>query len=154
LFLQSNWSMPVVNILRGIDPKLNAAPLDANDPHGFAWLMIITTAFTTVCWLTVTFLTSPEPEEKLRSFYQKVQPARLGWEPIAAKESLHSKQSLGWAAADWIAGCGLIYCSLFSVGHLLFGRYLQAGGLFAVGIVCAWFIYWDLSRRGWETLSQ
>lgn len=154
LFLQSQWSMPAVNILRGIDPKLNAAPLDANDPHGFAWLMIITTAFTTICWLTVTFLTAPEPEEKLRSFYQKVQPARLGWEPIAAKESLHSKQSLGWATADWIAGCGLIYCSLFSVGHLLFGRYLQAGELFALGIVCAWFIYWDLSRRGWESLTQ
>jgi solute:Na+ symporter, SSS family len=144
----------VVNVLRGIDPKLAAQPLDANDPHGFAWLMIITTAFTTICWLVVTFATQPEPEEKLRSFYQKVQPARLGWEPIAKKESLHSQQSLGWAAADWIAGCGLVYCSLFSVGHLLFGRLLQAGGLFAVGIFCAWFIYWDLNRRGWESLSQ
>ncbi len=154
LFLQSGASMPVVNMLRGIDPKLAAQPMDANDPHGFAWLMIITTAFTTICWLIVTFATQPEPEEKLRDFYRKVQPARLGWEPIAAKESVHSKQSLRWAAADWIAGCGLIYCSLFSVGHLIFGRLLRAGGLFVLGLLCAWFIYWDLNRRGWESLSQ
>ncbi len=154
LFLQSQWSMPVVNLLRGIDPHLAAQPMDANDPHGFAWVMIITTAFTTICWLTVTFLTPPEPEEKLREFYRKVLPARVGWQPIAAKETVHSQQSLGWSAADWIAGCGLIYCSLFSVGHLIFGRIPQAAGLSVLGILCAWFIYWDLNRRGWESLSQ
>jgi SSS family solute:Na+ symporter len=154
LFLQSAWAMPVVNLFRNIDPKLSAAPLDANDPHGFAWLMIITTSLTTITWLVVTMFTPPEPEAKLRSFYQKVQPSRLGWGPIAALESVHSKQSLAWSTADWIAGCGLIYCSLFSVGHLIFGRPLQAGILFVIGVICAWFIYWDLNRRGWETLSQ
>ena len=154
LFLQSQWSMPVVNVIRSFDPQLAAKPLDASDPHGFAWLMIITTSITTITWLVVTFFTAPEPDAKLRSFYQKVQPARFGWGPIAATESVHSTQSLAWSAADWVAGCGLIYCSLFGMGHLIFGRMLQAGLLLALGVFCAWFIYWDLNRRGWETLSQ
>ena len=154
LILQSRAAVPIVNVLRGFDGRLPAGPLDSADPHGFAWLMILTTSFTTLAWIVITMMTPPEPAEKLRDFYRKVQPARFGWGPIAAGESQHSTQSLGWSAADWIAGCGLIYCCLFGTGHLIFGRYPQAALLLTLGIACAWFIYWDLDRRGWETLSQ
>jgi solute:Na+ symporter, SSS family len=79
LTLQSRWGAPVADILRGIDAKLPAGPFDGNDPHGFAWLMILTTAFTTLSWVAVTFLSKPEPREKLEAFYAKCRPAGPGW---------------------------------------------------------------------------
>ena len=141
-------------MLRGIDPKLPAGTLDSAHPHGFAWLMLLTTIFTTVSWMLVTFFTMPEPREKLQSFYDLVKPATPGWRPFAANDPNPSKQSLAWTTLDWIAGCGLIYCTLFGVGRVIFGQYGQALPLLGLGVFCAWFIYWDLNRRGWETFSS
>ncbi len=153
LYLQSRLSGPVTNALRGLDPLLPAGPLDAANPHGFAWLMVLTTGFTTLTWIVVTVLTPPEPEAKLRDFYRKVRPAAVGWKRIAALEGVDSRQSLGWSALDWVAGCGLIYCSLFGIGRIIFGQF-GVGVLLLVGAAaCIGFIFWDLNRRGFETLS-
>ncbi len=150
LFLQSRLAVPLVEWLRGFDAQLPAGPLDANHPHGFAWLMVLTTAFTTVAWVAATFLTPPEPEATLRRFYQRVRPAALGWGPIAALEAAPSQQNLLWSAADWLAGCALIYCALFGIGKLILGDLLTGAALLILGTACAGFIFWDLERRGWE----
>jgi len=154
LFLQSRWAGGAVSLLQGVDANVAAGPLNAEDPHGFAWLMILTTSFTTITWLTVTFLTPPEPEAKLRAFYERVRPAELGWGPIARKEDAPSRQSLGWSAADWLAGCAMIYCTLFGIGKIIFGQTLLGIALLACAALAAGFIFWDLERRGWETLSS
>jgi len=60
--------MPIVTALRRIDSQLPSGPLNPGNPHGFAWLMILATSFTTLNWLLVTFLTPPEPVAKLREF--------------------------------------------------------------------------------------
>jgi solute:Na+ symporter, SSS family len=154
LLLQSRLGTPVIGFFQRFDPLLPSGPLDAAHPHGFAWLMLLTTGFTTLVWLIVTIATPPESMEKLQSFYKLVQPASLGWKPVANSLGIQSKQNLGWAAADWIAGCGLIYFSLFGLGHLIFGH-VTLGLLYLVGAaVCGGFIYWDLDRRGWETLTH
>ncbi len=150
LFLQSRLAAPLVTWLRAFDPRLPAGPLDANDPHGFAWLMVLTTGFTTVAWIAATFLTPAEPEATLRAFYQRVRPAALGWRHIAALDPQPSTQSLFWSAADWLAGCALIYCALFGLGKLIFGQVMAGAGLLLAGAACAAFIFWDLERRGWE----
>jgi Na+/proline symporter len=154
LFLQSGWASGLVNWLRGFDSRLPAGPLNSDDPHGFAWLLILTTLFTTLCWITVTLLTPPEPDAKLREFYHKVRPSALGWKAIAAEQAEVSRQSLAWSAIDWAAGCAMIYLALFGTGRLIFGDYLTGLLMLAAGGICAWFIFWDLGRRGWETLSQ
>ncbi len=152
--LQTKVGMPVVTLLNSFDPKLPLVAMDASDPHGFAWLMIITTGFTTIVWLVVTFITRPEPVEKLKSFYDVVRPSAFGWGPIARESGFESKQSLLWATADWIAGCALIYFSLFGIGRLILGP-ATTGALYLLGAgLCVAFLYWDLNRRGWETLSQ
>jgi hypothetical protein len=125
--------------------------MNPDDAHGFAWLMILTTSFTTVSWLIVTFLTAPEPAEKLQAFYDKVQPAALGWRAFAGERI--SRQSLRWAALDWAVGCAMIYAALFGIGHLVFGRVALGLGLLAVAAACIGFIFWDLERRGWESLT-
>ncbi len=150
LFLQSPWAGPLLTWLRSFDPRLPPGPLDAGHPHGFAWLMVLTTAFTTVAWITATFLTPPEPEAALRGFYRRVRPAAWGWRPIAVLEAVPSRQNLLWSAADWLAGCALIYCALFGIGKLVLGESRVGGALLLAGAACATFIFWDLERRGWE----
>lgn len=152
--LQTRLGLPIVELLHSIDPQLKVQPLDGNDPHGFAWLMIITTGFTTLVWLITTFVTRPEPMEKLKSFYEQVRPAEVGWGPVVREVGSGSKQSLLWATADWIAGCGLIYFSLFGIGRLILGP-AWIGFAYLVGAaLCVAFIYWDLNRRGWDSLVE
>src|SRR6185436_4969460 len=57
---------------------------DTDQPKQFALVMITTVAITTAVWLAVTYLTKPEPNEKLVSFYRRTRPSRAGWKPIAA----------------------------------------------------------------------
>lgn len=153
LLLQSRAATPIVNLLRSFDPALPAGPLDQNDPHGFAWLMVVTTAFTTVVWIAVTLLTRPEPESKLRAFYERVRPPSAGWRRFATGPD-KSEQSLLWSTADWLAGCAMIYCSLFGIGNIILGSAMLGIGLLAIAALCGLFIFWDLNRRGWETLSS
>ncbi|MGH9601973.1 MAG: sodium:solute symporter family protein [Terriglobales bacterium] len=150
LFLQSRMAAPLVEWLRGFDPQLPLGALDANHPHGFAWLMVLTTSITTVAWLAATFLTPAESEATLRAFYRRVRPAALGWRPIALLESIPVRQNLFWSAADWLAGCTLIYCALFGIGKLILGEPALGITLLVAASVCAGFIFWDLQRRGWE----
>ncbi|MGH9580375.1 MAG: sodium:solute symporter family protein, partial [Terriglobales bacterium] len=154
LFLQSPLAAGVVEKLRALDPLLPAGALEAAHPRGFAWLIVTTTAFTTAAWLAVTFLTPPEPVERLREFYRRVRPAALGWKPIAQLEGSASSQSLLWSGADWLAGCGLVYGALFGIGKLLFGNVLWGATLLALAAACALFIFWDLERRDWEALRD
>ena len=44
------------------------------EPVVFAKTALTTTAITTLVWIVVTFLTSPEPEAVLVSFYRQVRP--------------------------------------------------------------------------------
>ena len=153
LFLQSPLASPVTEALRTFDPLLPGGALEAGHAHGFAWLMVLTTAFTTLTWVAVTLLTPPEPEAKLREFYRKVRPSALGWRRIAELEGVDSRQSLLWSTLDWAAGCGLIYCSLFGIGKIVFGQYIFGLLLLAGAGLCIGFIFWDLNRRGFETLA-
>jgi SSS family solute:Na+ symporter len=153
LLLQSRAASGLVARLRSFDPLLPEGPLNAAHPHGFAWLMILTTGFTTITWLLVTWLTPPEPVAKLREFYERVRPAASGWRRIAGPVTAAAEQSLLWSAADWIAGCAMIYGSLFGIGYLIFGQVGHGFALLALAAACAGFIFWDLKRRGWEALS-
>ena len=44
-------------------------------------ILLVTTLFTTIVWLIVTFITKPTDKEKLLSFYHKVKPDGA-WNPI------------------------------------------------------------------------
>lgn len=154
LLLQSRLGTDVVDLVRRLDPQLPPGPLNAAHPHGFAWLMLLTTAFTTICWIAVTLITPPEPECKLREFYRKVRPAVLGWKHIARLEELDSPQDLKWSLCDWIAGCAMIYFALFGTGKIIFGQ-LGLGLLMLAGaLVMLRFLFWDLNRRNWEALDS
>src|SRR5882724_3300754 len=94
--------------------------LDSDRPLDFAHIVLITVAVTTVAWLAVTFLTRPESEQTLVAFYRRTRPSRTVWGPVAAlARDVHPSADGLANLVDWIAGCVLVYGSLFGVGKLL-----------------------------------
>lgn len=128
--------------------------LDSGDANDFAWLMIVTTAVATVCWVAVTLFTEPEPRPVLEAFYRKTRPA-FGWRPVA--ESLPEVKPARDTASNllcWISGCVFIYGALFGVGKLFFKEFGIGLGLLAVSLAAGVVLYRDLARRGWHVASE
>ncbi len=85
-----------------------------------------TVGFTTVAWLVVTFFTEPTKDEKLTSFYLKVQPDGW-WEPIKQRTNLAAKESnLGGLFLCWISALIMTYSVLFCIGKLIFMEWNSA----------------------------
>ncbi len=126
-----------------------------SQPLDFAYLVLATTTTTTAVWLIATLLTKPEPEEVLLNFYRRIRPAAALWGPISkqAPEIEPDKYLLN-NFLDWLAGVAMIYAFLFGLGHLLFSRWLEGILFLVLGVSCSYFIYRDLSRRGWQTVLE
>jgi Na+/proline symporter len=127
-------------------------PFSGSDPVVFAKTTLCTTAFTTVVWLAVTFLTAAEPGDILVKFYRKVRPQITGWRPVAqlcGDEPV--TRDLGRNLLSWIVGCVLVYATLFSIGEICFGRYSAGALLGAVAVACGIAI-WRLmpAAAGWQ----
>jgi Na+/proline symporter len=129
--------------------------LDSDDPTQFAWLMIITVAITTAAWLAATFLTPPEKDEILISFYRKTRPSRNGWGPVAklAPDVKPAADGLNNLTC-WIAGCVMIYMALFGLGKVLFKETGLGLGMLALSAAAGYYIYRDLSKRGWSSIAE
>jgi hypothetical protein len=56
-------------------------------------------------------------------------------------------------AFNWVMGVILVYGCLFGIGKLVFGQLGWGFLLLAISGVAGYLIFWDLSRRGWSTLS-
>ena len=148
LTLESGLGMPMVRLLHGIDGALPLAPLNQDDPHAFAWLMLTTTALTTAIWLGVTFATRPEAEATLSRFYMQVKPSPMGWRRFATAEEL-AQPSLRFHFMHWVLGFTMIYLTLFGVGNVLFGRTMLGAGMLSGAALCIGALFWSLERRGW-----
>jgi Na+/proline symporter len=129
--------------------------LSSENAYDFAYLVMITTAITTVIWLTVTFLTKPEPDSILIPFYRRVRPSATFWGPIAAKvpDIVPQKEGL-FNLTNWLFGCLLIYMTLFGFGKIIFGELLLGTVFLLIAVVAFTVIYRNLSKRGWESLSR
>ena len=128
--------------------------LDEGNPQEFAYIVLITVVCTSAVWLTVTFLTKPEPEEKLLSFYRRVRPNPRFWKPIAAlaPDIIPEKDGI-FNLVDWLCGVMMIYSFLFGMGQIILGSTPLGLGLLALGIILGGIIYVDLNKRGWKTLA-
>ena len=129
--------------------------MSSADPLGFAHIMLITVGITTATWLAFTFMTSPEPKEQLVHFYRQVRPPAALWGPVARlAPDVPPSRSLRYDLLDWIAGCVLIYGALFGAGKVILKDYLLGTGFLLLAAAAGWYIYRDLSRRGWKTVIE
>jgi hypothetical protein len=103
--------------------------------------LLVTIAFTTVCWLLTAFF-GPETDRKtLVEFYRKARPFGPGWKRVRQEagisegEAKATGQNIPMALLGWVSGCTAIWSSLFTVGNFLYGRMSTAYVLFGVFIV-------------------
>jgi SSS family solute:Na+ symporter len=137
-----------------VSMSLTRIQFAGNNSVVFAKTALITTAATTVVWLLTTLITRPEPEAKLVQFYRRVRPTIHGWKHIAAlAPEVTPVRDLTANAFDWIMGCALVYCAMFSIGEFALHDWLMGAILLIAATLSGYFIYWSLSRRGWQTLS-
>ncbi|MGZ4833955.1 MAG: sodium:solute symporter family transporter, partial [Terriglobales bacterium] len=119
-------------------------------PVVFAKTALTTTIITTVAWITVTLLTSPEPEPVLVSFYRKTRPDVRGWQAIARlTPDVHPNRDLGRNLIAWLLGCAMVYLALFGLGKLILNQPGLGVVLLIGSVICAVLLYLEQSRRGW-----
>jgi solute:Na+ symporter, SSS family len=125
-----------------------------NDAVVYAKSAIITGAVTTIVWIIATFITKPESEQTLTSFYRRVHPTVYGWKPIARLvPELGEVRDVASNTFNWAMGCILVYGCLFGIGKLVFQQWFWGIALLVIAAIAGYLIFWDLSRRGWQTLS-
>ncbi|MCK9290822.1 MAG: Na+:solute symporter [Bacteroidales bacterium] len=99
---------------------------------------------TSISWLLVTYLTRPENDETLRSFYRKIRPGGPGWEAVVKKAGqqgvdLIKEKNLRWDVPTgiicMILGCIMIYSTLFAIGHFLYSNHTLAMVLVGLAII-------------------
>ena len=90
--------------------------------------LLLTIAFTTVCWLLTAFFGPPTDQQTLIAFYKKVRPFGPGWKHIreaagiSIEEARSTGESIPLAIAGWVSGCVVIWSALFAVGNYLYGQ--------------------------------
>jgi SSS family solute:Na+ symporter len=137
-----------------VSVSLTQVHFKGNDSVVFAKSAMITAVVTTIVWIIVTLLTSPEPQQLLLNFYRRVHPTVHGWKHIAAlAPEIQPVRDLRANFFNWIMGCALIYCAMFGIGELVLQEWLPGFILLVCAAAAAYAIYASLSRRGWATLS-
>ncbi len=109
------------------------------------WSLIFTVLISTICWVTVTYLTAPTDRATLVSFYKRVRPAGPGWTSVRAEAGVGpSPDSMTVALGGWVLGCVFVYSALFGTGSFLYGN---------SGLASVWFAIFALSGLGlWRIL--
>jgi solute:Na+ symporter, SSS family len=131
----------------------------------FATTTIIQVGLTTLSWLITAYVGPQTDRATLISFCQKVKPAGPGWTDIRAAAGISDAEiaqenRIGSAFVGWIAGCALIWGSLFAIGNFLYAagdpkRLTMAWVLTAVTLVSG-YVLLKVTQQLWadSTASQ
>jgi SSS family solute:Na+ symporter len=127
-------------------------PFAGSNPVVFAKTALTTSAVTTLVWVIVTFVTSPEPQEVLLKFYREVRPHVSGWKPIAQlTPDITPTRDLGRNLLSWVLGCAMVYCALFGLGKVILHEAGWGAILLVLAAACAFALNINMARSGWVT---
>lgn len=117
-----------------INPKVNWILI----PENQAYLKLVySVTITTIGWLVVTFMTQPEKDEILLSFYRKVTPAAFGWKKVLERYP-NEQQEIGQLPKEiglMLVGTVMVYSALFATGFFIYGNMM--GGIIATVVALA-----------------
>jgi Na+/proline symporter len=118
-------------------------------------ILVIIVLWSTFVWIAVTLLTKPTDAAQLKAFYARVHPGGKGWRRIADQlPETKADSGFGYLFINWIAGCCMILSLLFGIGRLIFDPPLVALPYFLAGLVCAFIIYLNMKKMGWEKVIR
>ncbi len=110
---------------------------------------------TTIVWLVVTFITTPVDRGHLKEFYRRAHPGGAGWKSIQAElPEVQGDSGFMRLFFDWLLGVIVIYTFLFGTGYLLFAEYGMAIVMLILAIGAAGVIYFDLKKKGFDTIAE
>jgi len=113
----------------------------------FELSLIIIVIWSTIVWLTVTFLTKPEKKTKLKSFYKKVHPGGRGWKIISDEmPEVVSDTGFGRLFFNWFAGSLMVMLALFGIGKIIFAEYITGFSFITSSILLGFVISYNLSK--------
>jgi len=114
--------------------------------------LVTTVAVTTVCRVLTAFLGPETDRRTLIDFYRKTRPFGPGWKAIreeagiSIEEAQATHQNIPLGLLGWVAGCTVIWSSLFTVGNFLYGRVDYALGLLGVFCASGLVLLWVINR--------
>lgn len=131
------------------NPETGVFPEWANYP----FVVVVTTAI----WVAVTFMTKPESDATLRSFYKKIQPGGPGWAKVVSKATLdneeiknpNEKWSVPSGIGAMVLGVILVYTIMFATGYWIYGDTTLALILSGVAIVSGFLL-----KRTWSKMKE
>ncbi|MBP1659871.1 MAG: sglT 2 [Candidatus Aminicenantes bacterium] len=118
------------------------------------YALILTVGVTTMSWMLTAYLGPKTDRAQLVKFYKKVRPFGPGWRAIRKEAGISEAEAKGThesfplALVGWVSGSLTIWSALFTVGNVLYGRWVYAGVLFAV-FVASGLILLRVINRLW-----
>ena len=146
--ISAMFSSGIISILLKLTP-LGAFLFDSETGLMESWLefpmIVLVTSF---IWIGVTYLTQPESNEVLQSFYKKIQPGGPGWNKVvkdAEAENIDIKdKDVEWSVPSGILamllGCGMIYSAMFATGYWIYGEQQNAIIATTGAVISAFFL--------------
>ena len=146
--ISAMFSSGIISILLKLTP-LGAFLFDSETGLMESWLefpmIVLVTSF---IWIGVTYITQPESNEVLQSFYKKIQPGGPGWNKVvkdAEAENIDIKdKDVEWSVPSGILamllGCGMIYSAMFATGYWIYGEQQNAIIATAGAVISAFFL--------------
>ena len=129
-------------ISRGVEYSLfGTAPVIFGITLQIHHKLIITVPMAILAWIMVTFLTKPEPEEKLKEFYNRIQPGGW-WKPIIGNYNHTLRPVTDGIFIQWLAGVMMIYGLTFGIGNLIFRKYSYSVLLLGIALI-GFYLIWN-----------
>jgi Na+/proline symporter len=134
----------------------------AKNGHGLSThaALLVTIAFTTVCWVAAAFLAPQTDRDVLVRFYRQTRPFGPGWRPVrveagASDSAAGDRTNIPLALLGWSTGTAVVWSGLFAVGNFLYGRTALGWLLVGVFVVAGTILLWVMNRLwGKGTLAE
>lgn len=103
--------------------------------------LIAIALWSNIVWLSVTFLTPPDKEEKLKAFYTKVHPGGRGWRRIARLlPEVKGDKGFDLLFVSWITGSFTVLFTLYGIGRIILKEYVSGALFIGLSIVFGFII--------------
>ncbi len=115
-------------------------------------VLCLATFISTLTWVITALVTKPTDNQTLLNFYNKIKPSSIGWKGFINKMNREGRElsihpsSLGLEIVLSSFGIIGVYAALFSVGNMIYGKWLMGILLAVLSIACLLYVIRSINR--------